>query len=109
MMDDDMDKVFKALADPSRRELLDLLHEKTGQTLWQLCEYLDITRQTVTRHLKLLEDANLVVTIRRGSEKLHFLNPVPIQEISERWIGKYERGALRALAVLDRTSRMFPV
>ncbi len=99
-MDDDMDKVFKALADPRRRELLDLLHEKTGQTLWQLCEYLDITRQTVTRHLKLLEDANLVVTIRRGNAKLHFLNPVPIQELSERWIGKYKRGAVRALAVL---------
>jgi len=95
-----MDKLFKALADPRRRELLDLLREKTGQTLWQLCEYLDISRQAVTKHLKVLEEANLVVTIRRGSEKLHFLNPVPIHELSVRWIDKYERRAVRALGVL---------
>jgi DNA-binding transcriptional ArsR family regulator len=99
-MDADMDKVFKALADPGRRQLLDRLHAHNGQTLGELCGHLDMTRQAVTKHLKLLEAANLVVTIWRGREKLHYLNPVPILEIADRWIGKYERGRLRALAEL---------
>ena len=97
-----MDKVFKALADPSRRQLLDRLHVENGQTLGELCGHLDMTRQAVTKHLKLLEAANLVVTIWRGREKLHYLNPVPILEIADRWIGKYERGRLRALAELKK-------
>jgi DNA-binding transcriptional ArsR family regulator len=96
----DVDKVFKALAAPERRLLLDRLRADSGQTLGQLCEHLDMTRQAVTKHLKLLEEATLVVPIRRGREKLHYLNPMPIHEISERWIGKYERGRLRALAEL---------
>jgi DNA-binding transcriptional ArsR family regulator len=97
-----MDLVFKALADASRRELLDRLHAKNGQTLNELCARLDMTRQAVTKHLALLEQANLVVTVRRGREKLHYLNPVPIQEIAERWIGKYERDRLQALTDLKR-------
>ena len=97
-----MDKVFKALADPGRRLLLDRLHAENGQTLGQLCEHLAMTRQAVTKHLKLLEEASLVVTIWRGREKLHYLNPVPIHEIAERWIGKFEGGRLRALAELKR-------
>lgn len=98
----DIDKVFKALADPGRRLLLDRLHANNGQSLGQLCEHLDMSRQAVTKHLNLLEDANLVVTIRQGREKLHYLNPVPIQEIADRWIGKYEQGRLRALAELKK-------
>ncbi len=98
----DVDKVFKALADPGRRLLLDRLHADNGQALGALCEHLDMTRQAVTKHLKLLEEANLVVPIWRGREKLHYLNPVPIHEIAERWIGKYERGRLRVLAELKR-------
>lgn len=97
-----MDQVFKALADPGRRLLLDRLREKNGQTLGQLCEHLDMSRQAVTKHLKLLEAASLVATIRRGREKLHYLNPVPIHDIAERWIGKYERGRLRLLSELKR-------
>ena len=97
-----MDKVFKALADPSRRELLDRLRAENGQTLGQLCAHLDMTRQAVTKHLAMLEEANLVVVIWRGREKLHYLNPVPIHEIAERWIGKFERGRLRALADLKK-------
>ena len=96
----DVDKVFKALAAPERRLLLDRLRANNGQTLFELCRHLDMTRQAVTRHLKLLEEATLVATIRRGREKLHYLNPMPIHEIAERWIGKYERGRLRALAEL---------
>ena len=99
-MSADVDKVFKALAAPERRLLLDRLHAENGQTLGQLCERMGMTRQAVTKHLKLLEEATLVVTIRRGREKLHYLNPMPIHEIGERWIGKYERGRLRALAEL---------
>ena len=95
-----MDKVFKALADPSRRELLDRLRAENGQTLGQLCAHLDMTRQAVTKHLAVLEEANLVVVVWRGREKLHYLNPVPIHEIAERWIGKFERGRLRLLAEL---------
>ncbi len=95
-----MNLVFKALADPNRRLLLDRLYENNGQTLAELCQDLDMTRQAVTKHLDVLEAASLVVTIRRGREKLHYLNPVPINEIAERWIGKYERNRLRALSEL---------
>jgi len=98
-----MDKVFKALADPGRRQLLDHLHADNGQTLGELCRHLDMSRQAVTKHLKLLEKANLVATLWRGREKLHFLNPMPILEIADRWIGKYERGRLRVLAELKKT------
>lgn len=96
------DKVFKALADPSRRKLLDMLHASNGQTLGQLSERLDMTRQAVTKHLAVLEEANLVATVWRGREKLHYLNPVPISEIYERWIGKFERQRLRALHELKK-------
>jgi DNA-binding transcriptional ArsR family regulator len=97
-----MDDVFKALADASRRQLLDRLHAQNGQTLGDLCRGLDMTRQAVTKHLALLEAANLVATVRRGREKLHYINPVPINQIAERWIGKYERHRLRALSELKR-------
>ena len=97
-----MDAVFKALADKSRRKLLDQLHKNNGQTLGELCEHLDMTRQAVTKHLLLLEAANLVVVVWRGREKLHYLNPVPLQEIYERWIGKYERHRLQALSDLKK-------
>ena len=92
-----MDAVFKALADKSRRELLDQLHKSNGQTLGELCDYLDMTRQAVTKHLKLLEAANLVVTLKKGRERLHYLNPLPINEIYMRWIGKFEQGRVQAL------------
>ena len=95
-----MDKVFKALADASRRELLDRLRADNGQTLGQLCAHLDMTRQAVTKHLAVLEEANLVVVVWRGREKLHYVNPVPIHEIAERWIGKFEQGRLHILAEL---------
>ena len=98
----EMDAVFKALADESRRKLLDQLHKNNGQTLGELCEYLDMTRQAVTKHLLLLEAANLVVVVWRGREKQHYLNPVPLQEIYERWIGKYERHRLQALSDLKK-------
>jgi DNA-binding transcriptional ArsR family regulator len=97
-----MDAVFKALADESRRKLLDQLHKNNGQTLGELCTHLDMTRQAVTKHLLLLEAANLVTVVWRGREKLHYLNPVPIHEISERWIGKYERHRLQALGDLKK-------
>jgi DNA-binding transcriptional ArsR family regulator len=96
----DTDVLFKALADPTRRMLLDLLHAHDGRTLNELCEHLDMTRQGVTQHLDLLEKANLVTTMRRGREKLHFLNPVPLQEIYERWIAKFEKPRLKALSNL---------
>jgi len=99
---DDTDLLFKALGDPSRRKLLDLLHAHDGRTLSDLCEHLDMTRQGVTQHLGVLEAANLVVAVRRGREKLHFLNPVPLNEIHERWISKFERPRLKALADLKR-------
>src|SRR5215470_15200358 len=101
-MDTDCDKVFKALADPGRRLLLDRLHADDGQTLGQLCEHLDMTRQAVTKHLAILEEANLVAVFWRGREKLHYLNPVPIHEIAERWIGRFEQGRLRLLADLKK-------
>jgi len=93
-----MDAVFKALADESRRELLDRLRADNGQTLNELSTRLDMTRQAVSKHLGILEAANLVATVRRGREKLHYLNPVPIHEITERWIGKFERSRLQALS-----------
>jgi DNA-binding transcriptional ArsR family regulator len=93
----EIDKVFKALADPSRRKLLDRLHAKNGQTLNELCKGLDMARQSVTQHLGLLEDANLVSVQRQGREKLHYFNPVPIHEIYERWIRKFEQRRLDAL------------
>jgi DNA-binding transcriptional ArsR family regulator len=93
-----MDAVFKALADASRRELLDRLRTENGQTLNELCARLDMTRQAVSKHLTLLEEANLVATVRRGREKLHYLNPVPIHQIAERWIEKFERSRLQALS-----------
>lgn len=97
-----MDAVFKALADNSRRKLLDRLYQSDGQTLTELCANLDMTRQAVTKHLRLLEKANLVTTVWRGREKLHYLNPVPLHEIYERWIGKYERSRLQALSDLKK-------
>jgi DNA-binding transcriptional ArsR family regulator len=97
-----MDAVFKALADPTRRQLLDSLHANNGQTLGALAQQMDMTRQAVTKHLGLLEEANLIATVREGREKLHYLNPVPINDIAERWIGKYERGRLKALGELKR-------
>ena len=95
-----MDRVFKALADPTRRKLLDRLFAETGQTLGQLCERLAMSRQAVTKHLRLLEEASLVAIVWRGREKLHYLNPVPINAIAERWIGKFERTRLQALSDL---------
>jgi DNA-binding transcriptional ArsR family regulator len=97
-----MDAAFKALADKSRRQLLDRLHNKNGQTLGDLCEGLAMSRQAVTKHLAVLEAANLVAVERRGREKLHFINPVPIFDIADRWIGKFERGRLRALSDLKK-------
>lgn len=98
-MDDD---VFKALADASRRSLLDKLHDRNGQTLNELCEGLAMTRQAVTKHLVTLESANLIRSIRHGREKLHYLNPVPIHEIGDRWIKKFERGKLDVLGELKQ-------
>jgi DNA-binding transcriptional ArsR family regulator len=97
-----MDEVFKALADASRRTLLDRLHAKNGQTLGELCDGLDMTRQAVTKHLAILEEANLVSAHKHGREKLHYLNPVPIHQIGERWIKKFERGKLTALSELKK-------
>ena len=98
----DTDLLFKALADPGRRKLLDLLHAHDGRTLNELYEHMDMTRQGVTQHLDLLEAANLVAIVRRGREKLHFLNPVPLQEIYDRWIAKFEKPRLKALTDLRR-------
>lgn len=97
-----MDRVFKALADESRRRLLDLLHLENGRTLGELCEHLSMSRQAVTKHLNVLEEANLVTVVWRGREKLHYLNPVPLHEIYERWIGKFERPRLEALHALKK-------
>jgi DNA-binding transcriptional ArsR family regulator len=97
-----MDAVFKALADGSRRELLDRLRAENGQTLNELCVRLSMSRQAVSKHLAILEGANLVATVWRGREKLHYLNPVPIHEISERWIGKFERSRLQALSDMKK-------
>ena len=98
-----MDSVFRALADPGRRLLLDRLRGKNGQTLGELCGHLEMSRQAVTKHLAVLEAANLVVVVAwQGREKLHYLNPGPIHEIADRWISKFERGKLRALADLKK-------
>jgi DNA-binding transcriptional ArsR family regulator len=99
-MDDDA--VFRALADASRRKLLDRLHRKAGLTLGELCRGLDMTRQAVAKHLAILEEANLVSSKRQGREKLHFINPVPINQIAERWISKFEQSKLSALSALKR-------
>lgn len=105
MADDpvDDDKVFKALGDPARRRLLDRLHLKNGRTLTELCESMDMTRQSVTQHLGLLEAASLISTARRGREKLHFINPVPLHDVYERWVCKFEAGRLGLLYDLKRS------
>jgi DNA-binding transcriptional ArsR family regulator len=96
------DAVFRALADASRRKLLDRLRQKNGQTLGDLCQGLQMTRQAVAKHLAILRRANLVSWRRQGRERLHFINPVPINEIAERWISKFERPRLRALSKLKK-------
>jgi DNA-binding transcriptional ArsR family regulator len=96
------DAVFRALADPGRRQLLDRLHARNGQTLGELCEGQAVTRQAITKQLSVLEEADLVVVAWRGRQKLHYLNPVPIHQIGARWIGKYERRKLSALEELER-------
>src|SRR3954467_6376154 len=96
----DADLLFKALADPGRRKLMDRLHAHDGQTLGELCQHLDMTRQGVTQHLAVLEAATLVAVQWRGREKLHFLNPVPLQEIYDRWIRKFEHPRIKALSDL---------
>ena len=103
-----MDEVFKALADATRRELLDRLRADNGQTLGELCGRMAMSRQAVSKHLAILEAANLVAIAWRGREKLHFLNPLPIHEIGERWIAKFERGRLDALAELKRNLETKP-
>jgi DNA-binding transcriptional ArsR family regulator len=100
--DEAVDGVFRALADPSRRALLDTLFARNGQTLGELCEVRSMTRQAVTKHLGILESANLIATVKRGREKLHYINPAPIHEIGERWISKYERARLEALFDLKK-------
>lgn len=95
-----IDKVFKALADPGRRRLLDQLHADNGQTLSALCAHMDMTRQAVTQHLQLLEDANLVAVVWQGREKLHYLNPVPLHAVYTRWVQKFERNRLDLLQTL---------
>ena len=97
-----MDAVFKALADSSRRALLDQLHQDNGQTLSQLCRHLRMTRQGITKHLNLLINAELVVPLWRGREKLHYLNPAPLKQISERWIDKHRAASMRALNDLTK-------
>lgn len=94
--------VFRALADASRRQLLDRLHRRGGQTLGELCEGIEMSRQAVAKHLLILEGANLVSSRKHGREKLHYINPVPINDIAERWIGKFEQPRLSALAELKR-------
>jgi len=98
----DADKVFKALGDPTRRKLLDLLYERNGQTLGELCEHLDMARQSTAQHIGLLEAAHLVSSVRRGREKLHFINPVPLHEVYERWVRKFERQRLGLLHDLKK-------
>ena len=98
----DVDKVFKALADPTRRMLLDRLYDKNGQTLGELCQQLDMARQSATQHLEILEAANLISTAKRGREKLHFINPVPLHDVYERWVRKFERQRLGLLHELKK-------
>jgi DNA-binding transcriptional ArsR family regulator len=97
------DIVFRALADANRRQLLDRLHNRNGQTLGELCQGLEMTRQAVAKHLAILEAANLVSRKRNGREKLHFINPVPIHDIAQRWISKFDAPRLDALSELKRT------
>src|ERR1700733_12089406 len=97
------DDVFRALADASRRTLLDRLHRRNGQTLNDLCTGLAMTRQAVTKHLSILESANLIAVQRQGREKLHFINPVPINAIAARWISKFQRGHLRGLSAMKKS------
>src|ERR1700722_13012838 len=104
-----MDEVFRALADPSRRLLLDSLNERSGQTLRELCTGLDMARQSVSKHLAVLEAAHLVTSVRRGREKHHYLNAAPINEIAERWITRYEQDRVHALADLKRALEDTPV
>jgi uncharacterized protein YndB with AHSA1/START domain/DNA-binding transcriptional ArsR family regulator len=104
-----MDEVFRALADPSRRLLLDSLNERTGQTLRELCSRLEMARQSVSKHLDVLEAANLITTVRRGREKHHYLNAAPINEIAERWITRYERARVHALADLKKALEDAPM
>jgi uncharacterized protein YndB with AHSA1/START domain/DNA-binding transcriptional ArsR family regulator len=99
---DEADRVFKALADATRRHLLDRLRERNGQTLGELCDQLDMARQSASQHVAILEAANLISTVWRGRAKLHYLNPVPIYQIQQRWIGKFEQPRLRALSTLKR-------
>jgi DNA-binding transcriptional ArsR family regulator len=103
-MPDRIDAVFRALANPWRRELADRLYAENGQTLGELCAGLEMTRQAVTQHLSILEEAGLVTTVWHGREKLHYLNPMPLQEVADRWIGKFERSRVRLLA--DLKSRL---
>ena len=103
-----MDEIFRALADPSRRLLLDSLNERNGQTLRELCSGLDMARQSVSKHLAVLEAANLVTTVRRGREKHHYLNAAPINEIAERWITRYEQDRVHALADLKKSTGGHP-
>jgi uncharacterized protein YndB with AHSA1/START domain/DNA-binding transcriptional ArsR family regulator len=102
-----MDSVFKALADPTRRLLLDRLRERNGQTLRELCERLDMARQSATQHLDILERANLVTVVRRGRERLHYLNPVPIHEIEERWISGFEKTRLHAISAIKKQAEEY--
>ncbi len=104
-----MDEVFRALADPSRRRLLDSLNERSGQTLRELCTGLDMARQSVSKHLAVLEEANLVTTVWRGREKLHYLNAEPINAIADRWISRYDQPRVRALADLKRALEGTPM
>src|SRR4030095_16339536 len=101
-MPTELNDVFKALADPTRRRLLDRLHENNGQTLGELCAGIAMARQSATQHLGVLQAANLVTTVRRGREKLHYLNPVPLTDIQERWIDKFEVPRLRTLSTVKR-------
>jgi len=108
MREDGTDAVFRALADASRRDLLDRLRADNGQTLGQLCARLSMTRQAVSKHLAILEEANLIAGVKRGREKLHYLNPVPIDEIAERWNGRFERSRLDALGDLKKALEQGP-
>ena len=103
----DLDAVFKALADPTRRLLLDRLRERNGQTLGELCEPLGMTRQSATQHLDLLQRANLVTVVRRGRERLHYLNPAPIHEIGERWISVFDQPRLQAISVIKNQAEEY--
>jgi DNA-binding transcriptional ArsR family regulator/uncharacterized protein YndB with AHSA1/START domain len=104
-----IDDAFRALADPSRRLLLDSLNERGGQTLGEMCSHLEMVRQSVSKHLAVLEAANLITTVRRGREKLHYLNAAPINEIAERWITQYDQSRVHALADLKTALEATPM